>query len=83
MAAAEVIDVDDDVRVAPEGLGRKISDVIAEKEAAKKPYFAFEYYPPRTEDGVKNLLNRFDKMVQQGNLFKPIWKCVVSQQPDA
>lgn len=50
------------VRLPPAGLGRKTSDIIAEKQAANKPWVAFEYYPPRTTDGVKNLVSRLHKM---------------------
>ena len=35
-------------------------------QAAGKPWFAFEYYPPRTEKGVENLCARFGKMKKQG-----------------
>lgn len=52
-------------RVPAAGLGRKISDIIAEKDAAKKPWVAFEYYPPRTEKGTENLIARFHKMNKQ------------------
>ena len=30
------------------------------------PYYSFEYFPPRTEDGVKNLYERLDRMAKQG-----------------
>ena len=41
--------------------------MISEREAAGAvPYFSFEYFPPRTEDGVKNLYERLDRMAKQG-----------------
>lgn len=49
--------------------GRKCIDIISEKVATGKPYFAFEYYPPRTEDGAKNLCARFGKMQKQGPAY--------------
>lgn len=49
--------------------GRKVIDIINEEVAKDKPYFAFEYYPPRTEDGVKNLCNRFGQMAKKGPAY--------------
>jgi hypothetical protein len=43
----------------------KISDAIAEAEASSRPYIAFEFYPPRTAEGVNNLTKRFDRMLLQ------------------
>lgn len=34
---------------------------------------AFEYYPPRTDDGVANLVARFDRLRQQGE--QGAWGC--------
>jgi hypothetical protein len=31
----------------------KIIDLIKEKKAGSKPFASIEYFPPRTEDGVK------------------------------
>jgi methylenetetrahydrofolate reductase (NADPH) len=36
---------------------------------AEKTWFSFEYFPPKTEDGVKNLHKRIDRMKQLGPLF--------------
>jgi methylenetetrahydrofolate reductase (NADPH) len=44
----------------------KIIDKIREAERKDSPYIAFEYYPPRTADGVANLYKRFARMAQQG-----------------
>jgi methylenetetrahydrofolate reductase (NADPH) len=56
-------------RVPPEGLGRKAIDIINEKNATKKPWVAFEYYPPRTDKGTENLLARMVKMKEQGPAY--------------
>lgn len=34
-------------------------------EAERKPFFSFEYYPPRTDDGVANLYSRLGRMARQ------------------
>ena len=48
-----------------------IDKAIAAKEAAGETYIAFEFYPPRTADGVANLYKRFDRMVQQSERALP------------
>jgi len=60
-----IMSATDATEVKPPAAGRKINEIIAEKEAAGKPWFAFEYYPPRTEKGVENLCARFGKMQKQ------------------
>ena len=40
----------------------KISDLIAEKAAKGEDWVSYEYFPPRSEQGVKNLLARFERM---------------------
>lgn len=47
----------------------KIIDIIREKEKEGTPYFSFEYFPPKTEDGVRNLYERFYRMAE----LKPGW----------
>jgi methylenetetrahydrofolate reductase (NADPH) len=42
----------------------KISSIIAEK--GDTPYVAFEYFPPRTAEGVASLQKRFVRMASQG-----------------
>jgi methylenetetrahydrofolate reductase (NADPH) len=32
-------------------------------------FFSFEYFPPKTDDGVANLYHRLDRMAQMGPLF--------------
>lgn len=49
---------------------QKIIDQIREREAAGRvPYFSFEYFPPRTEEGVTNLNARLIRMAKQEPLF--------------
>eukprot|EP00808_Paulinella_micropora_P022546 g64099.t1 len=46
----------------------KISELIAKREAEKKSFYSFEYFPPKTEEGVKNLHARLEKMSK----YKPM-----------
>jgi hypothetical protein len=45
----------------------KISAILAEREGAAgaQPWVAFEYFPPRTAEGVANLYKRFKRMATQ------------------
>ena len=43
----------------------KISEILAEREKSAEPWVAFEYFPPRTADGVANLYKRFRRMSSQ------------------
>eukprot|EP00971_Amphidinium_carterae_P086794 1717428-Amphidinium_carterae.2 len=52
------------VRSAPKD--QMLSDLIA---ASKSTWFSFEYFPPKTDDGVKNLKNRIDRMKKLKPLF--------------
>ena len=49
----------------------KISDKVVEyqKVHGDEPFFSFEYFPPKTEAGVQNLLARMDKM----GAMRPMW----------
>eukprot|EP01127_Copromyxa_protea_P013506 TRINITY_DN3654_c0_g1_i1.p1 TRINITY_DN3654_c0_g1~~TRINITY_DN3654_c0_g1_i1.p1 ORF type:complete len:658 (+),score=185.05 TRINITY_DN3654_c0_g1_i1:107-2080(+) len=47
----------------------RLSDLIREKEEKKEVYFSFEFFPPKTEQGVHNLYQRFDLMSQYKPLF--------------
>ena len=52
--------------------GLKISDLIkssVSNSAIQKPLIAFEYYPPKTEVGVKSIKKRFASMAQQKPLY--------------
>lgn len=52
----------------------KIIDLINDFKAANadKPFIAFEYFPPRTEQGVQNLYERFDRMKLQNPLYMDV-----------
>jgi len=45
---------------------KKISDLVASN---KPGWFSFEYFPPKSEEGVKNLRKRIVKMAKLGPLF--------------
>lgn len=49
----------------------KLKDKIAAYQAAHpgKPFFSVEFFPPKTDEGVKNLESRFDRFQQLGPLF--------------
>lgn len=44
----------------------KISDLV---DTTKPGWFSFEYFPPKTDQGVKNLRERIDRMKSLGPLF--------------
>lgn len=44
----------------------KISDLVA---STPKGWFSFEYFPPKTDDGVKNLTKRIERMKGLNPLF--------------
>ncbi len=41
----------------------KLIEQIRAHEAAGRPFIAFEYFPPRTAEGVANLYKRLERMV--------------------
>ena len=45
--------------------GSKIIDRVRELEAQGSTYIAFEYFPPRTAEGVATLYKRFKRMATQ------------------
>jgi methylenetetrahydrofolate reductase (NADPH) len=49
----------------------KISDKVAEwkRQRPDEPFFSFEYFPPKTEAGVNNLIARVEKM----GAMRPMW----------
>lgn len=47
----------------------KVVDKYNEKAANGETFFSFEYFPPRTDEGVENLLERQERMVAYGPLF--------------
>eukprot|EP01126_Amoeba_proteus_P000975 TRINITY_DN1027_c0_g1_i3.p1 TRINITY_DN1027_c0_g1~~TRINITY_DN1027_c0_g1_i3.p1 ORF type:complete len:660 (-),score=138.34 TRINITY_DN1027_c0_g1_i3:52-2031(-) len=47
----------------------KISDLVQEKIAKNEVFFSFEFFPPKTEQGLNNLYARFDEMSKYKPLF--------------
>lgn len=47
----------------------KIIDKINECVAQDKSFFSFEYFPPKTDEGVENLYTRIERMSKLGPLF--------------
>ncbi|KAI9865201.1 MAG: hypothetical protein M1813_002521 [Trichoglossum hirsutum] len=46
-----------------------IKDKLAEADKAGKPVFSFEFFPPKTAQGVQNLYDRMDRMHGLGPAF--------------
>ncbi|KAJ6444330.1 methylenetetrahydrofolate reductase 2 [Purpureocillium lavendulum] len=46
-----------------------IKDMLAEAEKGAQPSFSFEYFPPKTAQGVQNLYDRIDRMYNFGPKF--------------
>ena len=46
-----------------------ISEKLAEAEASGKPVFSFEFFPPKTTQGVQNLYGRINDMYDLGPAF--------------
>ncbi|KAM3507109.1 hypothetical protein MY10362_001975 [Beauveria mimosiformis] len=46
-----------------------IKDLLAETKRSGKPSFSFEYFPPKTAQGVQNLYDRVDRMYNFGPQF--------------
>lgn len=44
----------------------KIVDKINQAISDGRTFFSFEFFPPRTEEGVENLFERLDRMVSAG-----------------
>nr|CBX19675.1 methylenetetrahydrofolate reductase [Polytomella sp. Pringsheim 198.80] len=47
----------------------KIIDKINLKIEERRPFFSFEFFPPRTEEGVENLFERQERLVSYGPVF--------------
>eukprot|EP00884_Botryococcus_braunii_P012198 jgi/Botrbrau1/2097/Bobra.0093s0005.1 len=47
----------------------KVIDKINAKIRENQQFFSFEFFPPRTEEGMENLFDRQDRMVSYGPLF--------------
>lgn len=50
--------------------GTKIIEKIKQAVAEKKPFYSFEFFPPKTQPGVMNLYSRLDRMVAN---FEPMF----------
>jgi len=50
----------------------KIVDKIREADAKGKPWFSIEFFPPKTEAGLENLLDRATRFAQLQPLFADI-----------
>lgn len=46
-----------------------IRDMVAEAERSSQPSFSFEYFPPKTAQGVQNLYERMERMHLMGPKF--------------
>ncbi|KAK3182344.1 methylenetetrahydrofolate reductase (NAD(P)H) met13 [Lecanicillium sp. MT-2017a] len=46
-----------------------IKDMLQEAEETRRPSFSFEYFPPKTAQGVQNLYDRMDRMYNFGPKF--------------
>lgn len=46
----------------------KLVDKI-KQHTSEQPWFSFEFFPPRTEEGVENLFDRQDRMASFGPMF--------------
>ncbi|KAI0206397.1 methylenetetrahydrofolate reduct [Astrocystis sublimbata] len=49
-----------------------IRDMVTEAERTEKPSFSFEYFPPKTAQGVQNLYDRMERMSDFGPKFVDI-----------
>ncbi|TPX07316.1 uncharacterized protein E0L32_010738 [Thyridium curvatum] len=46
-----------------------IQEMLAEAERTSQPSFSFEYFPPKTAQGVQNLYDRMERMYHMGPKF--------------
>ncbi|KAJ2996644.1 hypothetical protein NUW58_g908 [Xylaria curta] len=49
-----------------------INDMVADAERTGEPSFSFEYFPPKTAQGVQNLYDRMERMYDLGPKFVDI-----------
>lgn len=47
----------------------KIIDQLQAKIERGEPFFSFEYFPPKTDEGIRNLRERQHRMVKLGPTF--------------
>jgi len=45
-------------------INARSSEDESKEEAKPKPFFAMEFYPPRTEKGVQNLYKRLERLAK-------------------
>lgn len=50
-------------------MAEKIIDKLNAKMAAGELFFSFEYFPPKTDEGVQNLVERQKRMATYGPTF--------------
>ena len=46
-----------------------VRDIYAAKVAARKPVISFEFFPPKTEEGDRNLLDKYAMAFQNASLL--------------
>ena len=47
----------------------KITDKLAKAEREGRPFWSFEFFPPRTAQGLQNLFDRIERMRELGPEF--------------
>ncbi len=45
-----------------------VIEKIRQQQVEKKPFVSFEFFPPKTEEGVPPLLERMKRLQRQGTL---------------
>ena len=50
----------------------KIIEKILKQQTDSQPYFSFEFFPPKTQEGVENLYLRMDRMTSLQPIFVDI-----------
>jgi methylenetetrahydrofolate reductase (NADPH) len=56
-----------------------IAELIKAKQAAGEAFVSFEFFPPRTDEGVANLVPRMGRYQAQGQcvcVCVCVWECV-------
>ena len=73
MNASHISSFDGSVQLAPAGeLAVPIISKMRKLIADKKPFYSFEYFPPKTEEGVFNLYTRIERMASLEPLFMDV-----------
>lgn len=55
---------------------RKLVDLITAAESSGRPYYAIEFFPPRTPEGLANLYSRWARFREQGTVVGAVVACV-------